>query len=881
MKRLLLLFCLLSFSTLVFAADDLGNLISKARELRKAGKVQEAKASAEQAVALGEKNQDWQRLWDARQELSFEYRIAGDYDRVLQLRRANLDTVRKNPKGFQNYAYSEQSSVAYLGAAYSWKHDYANAVRYGLEEVALAEAMDRKGTAGTVLAFSLQHLGIDFYLAGQYAEAEKRMRLAYSKYQAFNNLAHPDPREIGQYEFEMEILRWLERVLVAQKRYDEALETSELARSRAFVADLARHMINDKDLTAPTLAKIRAIAQEHNATMVEYSLLYEYDPDLLFQFSYFESIPVATIYIWVVQPDGRITFHESPIAPKGPSLVQMVKGARHSVGAFGRGISVDPVPSEPKTGDLQNLYTLLITPILPDLPREPERVVTFAPQDWLYMVPFAALEDSAGHYLVEQHTINASPSLSILDLTHRELTTNHSGKGLLVVGNPAMPSFAVNPGAPPVRLNQLPQAEAEVRAIAARFHATPLTGQAATKDEVVRRIFNAQIVHFATHGLLDPNAGAFQSALALAPTSDDSGFLTVFELQSLKLNADLVVLSACDTALGKISGDGVPGFSRSFLTAGTPSLMVSLWSVPDESTSYLMEHFYQRLQSGQDKAQSLRGAMLDTKQKFPNPGSWAAFTLLGESMVAPSTRNVTGNADAISREQLNRVAFRFPMPAIVRGLSQTPKYLFEEPVYEFHFDTTMTMQELVSFYKTEMAKRGLKSQREMVEARDFNLLFRGPWTDREVYVDSLESQSWEPTTSTLINTRSVNLHFKVREDDDAEYPPSTNEKLAGIVLPPHATGLHVSEKFQAVDGKADIQFFSALPSIQLRAFYAPIFKKMGWTEYPSGEKKETDRLTVEFHGPQKDRALFLYVEKSFSHPERQEVRIKFDKPSGN
>src|SRR5260221_4952120 len=175
MKRLLLLFCLLSYSQLIFAADDLDNLLTKARNLRKAGKVQEAKAIAEQAVTLGERTQNWQRLWDARQELSFEYRIGGDYDRVLQLRRANLDMVRKNPKGFQDYAGSEHFSVWYLAAAYSWKHDYANAVRYCLEDVALAEEMERKGKAGTILPFALQHLGINFYLAGQYAEAEKRI----------------------------------------------------------------------------------------------------------------------------------------------------------------------------------------------------------------------------------------------------------------------------------------------------------------------------------------------------------------------------------------------------------------------------------------------------------------------------------------------------------------------------------------------------------------------------------------------------------------------------------------------------------------------------------------------------------------------------------
>jgi len=670
----------------------------------------------------------------------------------------------------------------------------------------------------------------------------------------------------------VEILRWLERVLVAQKRYTDALEISELARARAFAAELARRAIKGKDLASPSIAKIREIAREHNATLVEYSVLYEYDPDLLFIFSKFEDIPATTIYIWVVQPDGRIIFHESPLSPQAP-LLQMVNGARHAVGAFGRGVSFDPEPSDLKTSDLQNLYNLLIAPIVPDLPREPERVVTLAPQDWLYMVPFPALQDGQGHYLVEQHTINAAPSLSILDLTHQELITNRGGKGALIVGNPAMPNFSPGKDVTPVRLNQLPQAEVEARAIAARFHATPLIGQAATKDEVLRRIFNAQIIHLATHGLLDRNTGGLQSSLALAPTADDSGLLTVLELQSLKLNADLVVLSACDTALGKLSGDGILGFSRSFLAAGAPSLMVSLWSVPDESTSYLMEHFYQRLQSGKDKAQSLRGAMLDTKQKFPNPGSWAAFTLLGESAVAPGSRSVTGNAEAISKERLDQVAFRFPVPANVHDLNQEPNMLFEDSVDTIRFETSMSLRELFNYYKTAMAKRGLKSVAllERIEARDLNLVYRGPWGDREISISGSEVMN--------SNTRYVNLQFIARRDDDAELSPAAGEKLAGIIIPSHATGLHVSERFQASEGKADITFLTTLSVDQVQTLYRLAFKKIGFAEYPLAGRQDADNPILEFHGSVKDQALSLSIEKSFSHPERREVHIRFGKPS--
>jgi CHAT domain-containing protein len=97
----------------------------------------------------------------------------------------------------------------------------------------------------------------------------------------------------------------------------------------------------------------------------------------------------------------------------------------------------------------------------------------------------------------------------------------------------------------------------------------------------------------------------------------------------LSLNADLVVLSACDTGRGKITGDGVLGLSRSWLAAGASNVVVSLWQVNDQATSALMVDFYRSLSTQSDKAMALRQAMLKTKQRFPSPEYWAAFTLIG------------------------------------------------------------------------------------------------------------------------------------------------------------------------------------------------------------------------------------------------------------
>lgn len=145
---------------------------------------------------------------------------------------------------------------------------------------------------------------------------------------------------------------------------------------------------------------------------------------------------------------------------------------------------------------------------------------------------------------------------------------------------------------------------------------------------------NAAIVHLATHGLLDTFKGEVPGAIALAPDENQigSGLLAASEILDLKLTANLVVLSACDTGRGDITGDGVIGLSRTLFLAGVSSVIVSLWKVPDAPTAMLMTEFYRHLKTGHlDKTQALRQAMLTTLKTYPNPGDWAAFTLIGEA----------------------------------------------------------------------------------------------------------------------------------------------------------------------------------------------------------------------------------------------------------
>jgi CHAT domain-containing protein len=184
----------------------------------------------------------------------------------------------------------------------------------------------------------------------------------------------------------------------------------------------------------------------------------------------------------------------------------------------------------------------------------------------------------------------------------------------LVVGNPTMPSVSPYPGEAPQQLDPLPGAEQEAKAIAPLFNTQPLIGNPATETAIKPLLPKARMIHLATHGLLDDFRG-LGSAIAFTPSSSDDGLLTAEEILDLKLNAELVVLSACNTGRGRITGDGVVGLSRSLISAGVPSVIVSLWAVLDDSTAFLMTEFYRTHLRSQEGAASRLSISL-TKQRL-------------------------------------------------------------------------------------------------------------------------------------------------------------------------------------------------------------------------------------------------------------------------
>ncbi|OUL17468.1 hypothetical protein BV375_35765 [Nostoc sp. 106C] len=458
-----------------------------------------------------------------------------------------------------------------------------------------------------------------------------------------------DRENVSLFDTQTKTYRLLQQSRIAQNKTDAALEAAERGRARAFVELLSKRLTSadskntdTAEIHALNLAQIREIAKAENATLVEYSIINE-----------------QTLYIWVVQPSGNITFRKVNLATSEPSqptqaIAQATRGGfvepvNNLLATIRRGgVDAQPADSSPSTShlafaadpvrmklQLRQLHEQLIAPIANLLPTNPNQRVIFLPQGPLFLVPFPALLDANNQYLVEQHTILTAPSIQVLELTrkqeHKQDSANSEGN-TLIVGNPTMPSIVQEPGKSAEPLPSLPGAESEASAIAQLFHTDFLTGDRATKATVLQRMSTARMVHLATHGLLnDFNGLGVPGAIALAPAGKDNGLLTADEILDLKLQAELVVLSACDTGRGRVTGDGVIGLSRSLISAGVPSVIVSLWSVPDAPTADLMMAFYQHLKTNPDKAQALRQAMLIVKKQYPNPIAWAAFTLIGES----------------------------------------------------------------------------------------------------------------------------------------------------------------------------------------------------------------------------------------------------------
>ena len=302
----------------------------------------------------------------------------------------------------------------------------------------------------------------------------------------------------------------------------------------------------------------------------------------------------------------------------------------------------------------RHLYEVLLKPI-PEISNS-ERILV-APDGILNLLPFEALRDDRGQYLLKSRTISYVPSGTILDMLRRGQLPPSAPKPLLAVGDVAYENQGGASKRLPtptsvrgriergladlsgIALNDLPQTREEVEEIGkiAGPDAVILLSKDATETAFKKEPLDQfRVLHLAVHGFADTQYPE-RSALVLGadPKSGDDGLLQVREIIRLHLNAEMTTLSACDTGVGKLQGqEGISNLVEAFLVAGSKSVVASLWSADDTSASALMERFYQRLAQGENTSSALRNAKLDLLAKYGDqlsPFYWAAFITVGET----------------------------------------------------------------------------------------------------------------------------------------------------------------------------------------------------------------------------------------------------------
>jgi CHAT domain-containing protein/Flp pilus assembly protein TadD len=445
-------------------------------------------------------------------------------------------------------------------------------------------------------------------------------------------------------------IRLTEQLSLEEKNQERLLETRLVSLVRQ-QSQLASSGQSDRDLGETLSTKLTEARAELAAFETQIYLAHpelqiqraEFAPANLaeIQTSLFAKNPGLCVLSYVVGKDDVRIFvlsagtdaaelHECSTRVPYAELNAAVENLRRDYRRPGALISADPLELwllQPAAEFLKGKTHLVI---IPDGP--------------LHTLPFQAIPDSEGKYLIEKFAVSYAPSVTALvkmmaASDRRETlsaqSTARSEGTILAVGRPDFQG----------RLKDLKASSEEVLAIAKLFPQSPppLIGAAATESAVKQRIGQATYLHFATHGLLNESAPMY-SSVALSeppigePDPDNDARLEARELFGLQLEARLAVLSACKTALGQQSGgEGLLGMTWALFVAGVPTTVATQWSVDDQSTQMLMIEFYGRLTAPPvddvlNTAEALRQAQLKLlhSDQYSHPFYWAPFVLVGD-----------------------------------------------------------------------------------------------------------------------------------------------------------------------------------------------------------------------------------------------------------
>ena len=537
-----------------------------------------------------------------------------------------------------------------------------------------AAAIERFGQALKIHESFLDRLGMasTLSLRGQALENEGRLQAAKDDYilsvqlieEVRGRLAGGPEQRAFFTKMKHEIYEKLIMLLLRLKDESRAFEFSERARARGFldmmgnkwtflrlakdqpllnehqkvgraILDATEELLRAEDIQNPQarvamrrdkLAELEQLATEEKRLLgeirvknPEYASLVSVAPERVpdIQTSLGEGIALIEYYLGREQAVGFLVTRDQVIskALQLPSreIAQAVSRFRQQIvqEPFEPAGSISNIQDEAWRSDARKLFHTLLQPFEDEI--RGVKTLYIVPHRELHYLPFQALVDGADQPLLSRWQIRYLPSASILRYI-RAKQADPQEKSILVLANPR------------TNMPDLPAAEKEAAEIAKYYKTTQIYRRdAATKTILRQEAPLSLMVHLATHGELDRLA-PLKSNLRFTPQKGDDGKLTVGEVFDLSLRADLVVLSACETALARgyagrpgaaspwqeeefPPGDELVGLSRAFMYAGAPTIVASLWKVSDDSTALLMGEFYKNLKT-MPKAEALRQAQL-------------------------------------------------------------------------------------------------------------------------------------------------------------------------------------------------------------------------------------------------------------------------------
>jgi CHAT domain-containing protein/Tfp pilus assembly protein PilF len=589
-------------STIGNALNSIGNAYLKLQ------KYPQAMEALQQALALGEEIKEPAITWPARYNLAVVHEKLGDSIQALKHYQSAIEEIEK----VRATASSDEGKAGFLQD----KIDvYKKACALLLT---LHGKVPTKGYDTQALAYA------------ERARARALVDLLAEGLAGLNNRSSPELQEK-----ERTLLRQLGRANQKLQRQGAGPEreawVAEIRRLEAehdqLKEDLRRQDPTYANLAYPqpyTLDRIREKVVDDETALLEYLLDEEHS--LVYLVGRKELV-IERLPSWSRIKEEVTAFFDAVKSPQGD----------RSATATLQAIS-------------QNLYQDLVAPVAARLSRY--RNLIIAADGLLHYLPFEAL-GSAGQsgfrYLIEDHVVSYAPSATVLGELLRRNRNRTQPEALLALGDP---DFGQKEGMAPLpvavsaavrglydtqfNLDRLPFTGEEVQAIAGYFRRREVRVRRAASEDFVKHaaLENYRVIHFATHGLLDerdPKASCI--VLSLPGEGLEDGFLQVREIYGLKLDADLVVLSACNTGRGRlVNGEGVLGLHRAFFYAGARAVLGSLWSVNDRASADFMNLFYYHLQKGEGKAEALRAAKLKfiKSSTHVHPYYWAAFILQGE-----------------------------------------------------------------------------------------------------------------------------------------------------------------------------------------------------------------------------------------------------------